>query len=78
MTEIDINLDTQNTPDRRNSIFGYFRSVRLELGNVTWPDRAHVIRASAIVIALCVGASVLVGIFDYVLTALMIWLRHSI
>ena len=75
MTEIDINLDTQDNLNRKFSILDYFRSVQLELRNVTWPDRAHVIRASAIVIALCVGASILVGIFDYVLTALMVWIR---
>ena len=78
MTEIDIDLNTQNAEKGRNSILGYFKSVRLELQNVTWPDRAHVIRASAIVIALCVGSSVLVGAFDYVLTAFMIWIRHTI
>ena len=76
MTEIQPNSIGHIESPASFRLTDYIKSVRAELGNVSWPDRAHIVRASAIVIALCVGMSVVVGVVDYILTVVLIGLNR--
>ena len=76
MTETQIKSISQGGSPAPFKVTEYLKDIRAELRNVTWPDRAHVIRASAVVIALCVGMSAVVGVVDYGLTIGLVWFNR--
>ncbi len=76
MTETQTKSIGQGGSSAPFKVTEYLKDVRSELRNVSWPDRAHIIRASAIVIALCVGMSAVVGVVDYVLAIGLVWFNR--
>lgn len=49
----------------------FLKEVRLELGHVTWPTSAQVVRLTGLVIAISVVVGLLLGTIDFVFFKIM-------
>ncbi len=56
---------------KSNPVTRYLRETRAELAKVTWPTRQEWLRLSAIVLAVTVAMSVILGLVDAVGAQLM-------
>ncbi len=52
-------------------IFQYIRDVRSEMRHVSWPSRTQTIMYTIVVIAVSLGVSFYLGLWDYVLATLV-------
>jgi preprotein translocase SecE subunit len=50
---------------------GFIKDVRTELGHVSWPTRAQVIKATALVIVLSLVTAALLGAFDQLFSRIL-------
>ncbi len=51
-----------------NKILGFFREVRAEFKNITWPKKDTLIQLTIVVISISVIISLILGGFDYIFT----------
>ena len=49
----------------------YLREVKVEMGKVTWPNRAEVAQATSVVIVAVVIASAYIGALDFIWSSLV-------
>lgn len=49
----------------------YFKDVRSEIKHVSWPTRSQTIAYTIVVIAASLGTAVYLGLWDYVLSAVI-------
>lgn len=54
-----------------NKLIQYFKGVQSEMAKVSWPNRSEVTSATTLVVAFSVVFSVVVWIFDQILTRIM-------
>lgn len=76
MTESNLDQNSEGQGGNPGSTVSFFRSVLDELRLVTWPERSHVIKSSLIVVVFCIAVTVVVGILDYLLTVMMVFLNR--
>jgi preprotein translocase subunit SecE len=55
---------------QENAIIRYLKETRSELRNVVWPTRRQLLNLTAIVIAMILGMSAILGFIDYVFKVL--------
>lgn len=51
-----------------NKIMSFFREVRAEFANITWPKKDTLIQLTIVVISISVIISLILGGFDYIFT----------
>jgi len=51
-----------------NKIMSFFREVRAEFKNITWPKKDTLIQLTIVVISISVIISLILGGFDYIFT----------
>ena len=49
-------------------IFGFFKGMRSELKKVTWPTFQQVVKNTAVVLVVVIGAGIGIGVVDYLFT----------
>ncbi|MBI2023041.1 preprotein translocase subunit SecE [Candidatus Giovannonibacteria bacterium] len=54
-----------------NKFVNYLKEVRVEMKKVNWPSREATIRFTIIVIAVSLGVSAVLGVFDFVFAAVI-------
>jgi preprotein translocase subunit SecE len=52
-------------------MFQYIKDVRSEMRHVSWPSRTQTIIYTIVVVAVSVGVALYLGLWDYVLSALI-------
>ena len=51
-----------------NKVISFFREVRAEFSNITWPKKDTLIQLTIVVISISVTVSLILGGFDYIFT----------
>ncbi len=52
-------------------IVDYVKNTRVEMSHVNWPSREQTIRFTALILAVSVGVSILLGASDFVFSKLL-------
>ena len=52
-----------------NKVISFFREVRAEFKNITWPKKDTLIQLTIVVISISVIISLILGGFDYIFTS---------
>lgn len=65
-------------PQRENAIVRTYREVRSEMKKVVWPTREETARLTAVVIAVSVVASLILGASDLIFTFLLTELQRLV
>jgi len=53
------------------SILTYIKETKAEMVHVSWPTKKQAIGYSLLVIAICIGAAVFLGVFDYFFSSVL-------
>ncbi len=62
---------TGTTTKRRNAIANFFSDTIAELKKVTWLSRREVIYLTGLVLAVSIGAGIILGVIDFGFTQLI-------
>jgi preprotein translocase subunit SecE len=65
-------------PQRENAIVRTYREIRSEMKKVVWPTREETARLTAVVIAVSVVASLILGASDLIFTFLLTELQRLV
>lgn len=52
-------------------IVEYMKETRGEMKHVSWPTRRQAVVFTAIVVGVCVGVAILLGLFDFIFTQII-------
>ena len=64
-------MTTKNPQKKGNALVAFFRQVRDEANQVTWPTKDQTIRLTTIVIVVSLGVGLYLGALDYLITKLI-------
>jgi preprotein translocase SecE subunit len=55
------------------SLINYFRDTKAELRHVQWPSARQAAVYTALIIAVCLAVSLILGFFDFLFTKVLDW-----